>query len=146
MKVRECMTKDVQMLRPENTVQEAARLMAECDVGSLPINDGERLVGMVTDRDIVVRAVCEGKGPDTSLREVMSPEIMYCFEDDDAKAVAQNMADIRVRRLPVMSRDKKLVGIIAIGDLASEKNVRLVGQAICGISKPGGAHDQMARH
>lgn len=146
MKVRECMTKDVQMLRPENTVQEAARLMAECDVGSIPVNDGERLVGMVTDRDIVVRAICEGKGPDTLLREVMSPEIMYCFEDDDAKAVAQNMADIRVRRLPVMSRDKKLVGIIAIGDLASEKNSRLVGQAICGISKPGGAHDQMARH
>lgn len=146
MKIRECMTKDVQMLRPENTVQDAARLMADCDVGSVPITDGDRLIGMVTDRDIVVRAVCEGKGPSTSLREVMSPEIMYCFEDDDAKAVAQNMSDIKVRRLPVMSRDKRLVGIIAIGDLASEKNARLVGQALCGISKPGGAHDQMATH
>lgn len=147
MKIRDCMTQEVKMLRPDNTVQDAAKLMAECDIGVVPINDGERLVGMVTDRDIVVRAVCAGKGPEASLRDVMSPEIMYCFEDDDARQVAQNMADIKVRRLPVMSRDKRLVGIVAIGDLASEeKNAKLVGQAMCGISRPGGAHDQTTSH
>ncbi|MFP5304333.1 MAG: CBS domain-containing protein, partial [Gammaproteobacteria bacterium] len=91
MKIRECMSKDVRMLRPDNTVQDAAKLMAECDTGVVPINDGERLVGMVTDRDLVVRAICEGKGPETPLRDVMSPEILYCFEDEDIKHVAKNM-------------------------------------------------------
>ncbi|MEW6167806.1 MAG: CBS domain-containing protein [Pseudomonadota bacterium] len=146
MEIRECMSKDVRMLGPDDTVQDAAKLMAECDTGVVPINDGERLVGMVTDRDLVVRALCEGKGGETPLRDVMSPEILYCFEDEDIKHVAKNMADVQVRRLPVMNRDKRLVGIVSVGDLARSQDTKTVGSAMCGISRPGGAHDQVAAH
>ena len=93
---------------------------------------------MITDRDIAVRAVALGKGPQTPVREVMSPEVMYCFEDDDTDAIARNMADIKVRRLPVVNRDKRLVGIIALGDLAVVEGPRAAGEAVSGISRPGG--------
>ena len=103
---------------------------------------------MITDRDIAVRAVALGKGPQTPVREVMSPEVMYCFEDDDTDAIARNMADIKVRRLPVVNRDKRLVGIIALGDLAVVEGPRAAGEAVSGISRPGGVHSQTggARH
>ena len=118
MRVAEVMTRDVRLIEPNQTIRDAARLMAEMDAGIMPVREGDRLVGMITDRDIAVRAVAQGRGPDTPVREVMTDEVKYCFEDDDTDAVARNMAEIQVRRLPVLTRDKRLVGIISLGDLA----------------------------
>jgi CBS domain-containing protein len=148
MRVFEAMTRDVRVALPEQTIQGAAKMMGDMDAGVLPVREGDRLVGMITDRDIAVRAVALGKGPQTPVREVMSPEVMYCFEDDDTDAVARNMADIKVRRLPVVNRDKRLVGIIALGDLAVVEGPRAAGEAVSGISRPGGVHSQTggARH
>lgn len=146
MKVGECMTRDVRTLSPDDTIQDAARLMAECDFGAVPVAESDRLVGMVTDRDIVVRAVGEGRGANCKLRDVMSAKVLYCFDDEDARHVARNMADVQVRRLPVVNRDKRLVGILAIGDLAFSKDVEGVGVAVCGISRPGGETSQSAAH
>lgn len=142
MRVSEVMTRDVRIATPDQTLQEAARMMADVDAGILPVGDGDRLVGMITDRDITVRAVAEGKGPQTPVREVMSSEVKYCFEDDDTQDVARNMADIQVRRLPVVNQDKRLVGIIALGDIAVTEGGRPAGEALSGISEPGGSHPQ----
>ena len=118
MRVAEGMTRDVRLIEPNQTIRDAARLMAEMDAGIMPVREGDRLVGMITDRDIAVRAVAQGRGPDTPVREVMTDEVKYCYEDDDTNDVARNMADIQVRRLPVLTREKRLVGIISLGDLA----------------------------
>jgi CBS domain-containing protein len=142
MRVSEVMTRDVRIATPDQTLQEAARMMAEVDAGILPVGDGDRLVGMITDRDIAVRAVAEGKGPQTPVREVMTDEVKYCFEDDDTQDVARNMAEIQVRRLPVVNRDKRLVGIIGLGDIAVTEGGRPAGEALSGISEPGGPHSQ----
>jgi len=142
MKVSEVMTRDVQLIEPTQTIREAARLMAEMDAGIMPVREGDRLVGMITDRDITVRAVAEGKGPDTSVREVMTEDVKYCYEDDDTDDVARNMGDIQVRRLPVLTRDKRLVGIISLGDLAVSDGSGRAGEAVAGISQPGGQHSQ----
>ncbi len=102
----------------------------------------DRLVGMITDRDIAIRAVAEGKGPDTSVREVMTQDVKYCFEDEDTDDVVRNMADQQVRRLPVVNRDKRLVGILSLGDLAVMEGARPAGEALAGVSQPGGEHSQ----
>jgi CBS domain-containing protein len=94
MKVSDVMTRDVELIEPTQTIRNAARLMAEMDAGIMPVREGDRLVGMITDRDIAVRAVAEGKGPDTAIREVMTADVKYCYEDDDTNDVARNMADI----------------------------------------------------
>ena len=141
MKVSEVMTRDVRLIEPTQSIREAARLMAEMDAGIMPVRESDRLVGMITDRDIAVRAVAEGKGPDTPIREVMTDDVKYCYEDDDTGDVARNMADIQVRRLPVLTRDKRLVGIISLGDMAMSDGGR-VGDAVAGISQPGGQHSQ----
>jgi CBS domain-containing protein len=142
MKVSEVMTKDVRLIEPTQTIREAARLMAEMDAGIMPVREGDRLVGMITDRDIAVRAVAEGKGPDTPIREVMTDDVKYCYEDDDTGDVARNMADIQVRRLPVLTREKRLVGIISLGDVATSEDSSRAGEAVAGISQPGGQHSQ----
>lgn len=142
MKVSEVMTRDVRLIEPTQTIRDAAKLMAELDAGIMPVREGDRLVGMITDRDIAVRAVAQGRGPDTAVREVMTDEVLYCFEDDDTAAVERNMADIQVRRLPVLTRDKRLVGIISLGDLAMSDKAAKVGAAVAGISQPGGQHSQ----
>jgi CBS domain-containing protein len=142
MKVSEVMTRDVQLIEPTRTIRDAAKLMVEMDAGIMPIREGDRLVGLITDRDIAVRAVAEGKGPDTSIREVMTQDVKYCYEDDDTNDVARNMADIQVRRLPVLTREKRLVGIISLGDMAVSDESRRVGEAVAGISQPGGQHSQ----
>src|SRR5688500_3847927 len=119
MQVRDAMTRDVRIANPGQPIRDVARVMAEIDAGSMPVGENDRLVGMITDRDITVRAVAQGKGPDTLVRDVMSAEqVLYCFEDEDIDEVAKNMADVKVRRLPVVNRDKRLVGIISLGDLA----------------------------
>jgi CBS domain-containing protein len=142
MKVSEVMTKDVRLIEPTQTIREAARLMAELDTGIMPVREGDRLVGMITDRDIAVRAVAQGRGPDTSVRDVMTDDVKYCYEDDDTDDVARNMADIQVRRLPVLTRDKRLVGIISLGDMAVTDEAGTAGEAVAGISQPGGQHSQ----
>jgi CBS domain-containing protein len=144
MKVCDAMTADVCLVDPGQTIREAARMMAERDIGALPVGQNDRLVGMVTDRDIAVRAVAEGRGPDTQISEVMSNEVMYCFDDDDLDDVAANMGHIQVRRLPVVNRDKRLVGIVSIGDVAACEDAGKAGKAVAGISTPGGMHSQTA--
>jgi CBS domain-containing protein len=136
------MTQDVRLIEPHQTIRDAARLMAEMDAGIMPVREGDRLVGMITDRDIAVRAVAQGRGPDTPVREVMTDEVKYCYEDDDTNDVARNMADILVRRLPVLTREKRLVGIISLGDLAVTDEAGKAGEAVAGVSQPGGQHSQ----
>ena len=142
MQIKEAMSDDVRISSPNQTIREAAKMMAEIDAGVLPVGDNDRLVGMITDRDIAIRAVAAGKGPDTPVRDVMSKEVNYCFEDDDIDDVAQNMADIKLRRLPVLNRDKRLVGIVSLGDIAMVDGPANAGEALCGISEPGGKHSQ----
>jgi CBS domain-containing protein len=140
MQVSEAMSGDVQIADPNQPIRDAARLMAQIDAGVLPVGENDRLVGMITDRDIAIRAVGAGKGPATPVRDIMSEDVKYCFEDDDLDEVAQNMADIKVRRLPVLNRDKRLVGILSLGDIALTDGPRSAGNALCGISEPGGEH------
>src|SRR5215471_994511 len=110
MRVSEAMTQDVRLASADHTIEEAARAMAGIDTGALPVSDGGRLVGMITDRDIVIRAVAAGKGPQTKVSEVMTPDLIYCFDDQEVEEVAKNMADAQVRRLPVINHDMELVG------------------------------------
>lgn len=142
MKVSEAMTPDVMIADPSQNICDAAKMMADLDTGVLPVGENDRLVGMITDRDIAIRAVAAGKPPTTPVRDVMSKEVKYCFEDEDLDEVAQNMADIKVRRLPVLNHDKRLVGIVSLGDMALTSGPQPVGGALCGISEPGGAHSQ----
>jgi CBS domain-containing protein len=142
MQVSEAMTRDVRVADPGQTIREVARTMAELDAGVMPVGENDRLVGMITDRDIAVRGVAEGKGPDTPVRDVMTTDITYCFEDEDVQEVARTMAANQVRRLPVVNRDKRLVGIISLGDVAVMQGPDAAGAAIGGISQPGGAHSQ----
>jgi CBS domain-containing protein len=133
------MSRDVRLANPGQTIRDVAKIMADIDAGSVPVSDNDRLVGMITDRDIAVRAVAQGKGPDTPVREVMSQEVKYCYDDEELDHVAKNMGDIRVRRLPVVNREKRLVGIVSLGDVAL-KGEKAAGKAVKGISKPGGPH------
>ena len=142
MKVSKCMTRDVQLASPTQTIREAARMMAELDAGALPVQQDDRLVGMITDRDIAIRAVAEGRLPDTPIREVMSREVLYCFDDQEIEDVARNMGEVKVRRLPVVNRDKRLVGIVSLGDLALKEDQTMTGSAVAKISKQGGRHSQ----
>lgn len=144
MKVSEAMTRDVRIARPDQTICEAASAMADIDAGIMPVGDHDRLVGMLTDRDIAIRAVALGKGPDTMVRDVMSSDVKYCFEDEDADEVCRNLADQKIRRIPVVNRDKRLVGILSLGDLARSAPEHEVGATLSAISSPGGAHSQSA--
>jgi CBS domain-containing protein len=143
MKVKDVMTTDVVIARPDQSIAEAARMMAQCDSGALPVGEDDRLVGMITDRDIAIRAIAKDRGPDTPIREAMSKEVLYCFQDEDVEHVADNMGEQQVRRLPVLDRDKRLVGIVSLGDLATNSKPKTSGQAIAAISRPGGPHDQV---
>src|SRR6516165_6484517 len=142
MQVSEAMTNDVRIASPNQTIRDAARLMAQIDAGVLPVGENDRLVGMITDRDIAIRAIGADKGPQTPIREIMSKEVMYCFDDDELDDIVQNMADIKVRRLPVLDHNKRLVGILSLGDIALTDGAGSAGSALCGISEPGGEHSQ----
>jgi len=139
------MTHQVCVAHPRQSIRDAARVMAEIDAGVLPVGEDGRLVGMITDRDIAVRAVAQGKGPYTAVREVMTVDVKYCYEDEDVGHVARNMGELKVRRLPVVDREKRLVGIIALGDLAVAGDTEPTAVAITGISQPGGDHCQSRR-
>ena len=143
MKVSEVMSRKVEMARPEDSIQRAAQMMGRIDAGILPVADGDRLIGMITDRDIAVRGVGEGRNPtDTPVNEVMTREVKYCFEDDDVGDVATNMAELQVRRLPVVNRNKRLTGIVSLGDIARDHEPAQAGAALQHISKKGGQHTQ----
>ena len=141
MQIREAMTPDVRTVTPGTTLREAAHLMAGIDAGVLPVSEGDRLVGMVTDRDIAVRGVAEGCGPEARVCDIMSREVKYCFDDAEADEVLVNMAEIQVRRMPVVDHDKRLVGIISLADLDREEPARS-GHALRHITEPGGNHNQ----
>jgi len=142
MQVSEAMTREVCLADPNQTICEVAQSMQDIDAGAVPVGENDRLIGMITDRDIAVRAVAAGKGPDTPVREVMSPQVMYCYADEDLDDVAKNMAGLRLRRLPVVDRKKRLVGILSLADLAMVESNRVAGSALSSISQPGGPHSQ----
>ncbi|HYG88345.1 MAG TPA: CBS domain-containing protein [Azospirillum sp.] len=138
MQIREIMTKDVQIASPDDSLHKAAQLMRDCDIGVLPVGENDRLVGMLTDRDITVRAVAANKTPDQcKVRDVMSTEVRYVFDDQTTEEVARDMGNLQIRRLPVANRDKRLVGIVSLGDLAVEiQNQDEAERALSEISKP----------
>lgn len=136
MKIRDVMTEVVDLVDPETKITDAARKMRDNDVGALPVGDGDHLVGLLTDRDIVVRAIAESKDPGSyTVRETMSERIFYCFDDQTAGEVAANMGEIQIRRLPVVDRDKRLVGIVSLGDLSTGGANREAGEALGRISE-----------
>jgi len=119
MNIQDLMTKDVELIDPATTMRDAAQRMRDEDIGALPVGENDRLVGMVTDRDIVARGVASDRAPsECTVRDVMSEGVYYCFEDEDAQRASDVMAEHKVRRLPVLNRDKRLVGVIAMADLA----------------------------
>ena len=144
MQVKELMTSDVRIASADQSICETAQIMADTDFGSLPVSENDRLVGVITDRDIAVRAVAKHKSPDTPVREVMSPDVLYCYEDDDADEVARNMGENQVRRMPVLNRSKRLVGIVALSDLWARLQKDTAVEALADISKPGGPKSQTA--
>ncbi|MEX0760118.1 MAG: CBS domain-containing protein [Tistlia sp.] len=141
MNVNECMTKDVKVCAPTSTIRDAAATMKQIDSGILPVAENDRMIGMITDRDIAIRAVAENRGPDTPVREAMTQEVLYCFDDQDVEEVARQMSKLQVRRMPVVSRDKRLVGMISLGDIAKADDDE-AGEALKGVTQPGGRHVQ----
>ena len=128
MKISEVMTREVQTIQPDQPVQEAASFMLNADAGSIPVTDGERLVGMITDRDIAVRGIAKGHGPDTPVRELMTNDIICARIDQDIEEVATKMSEAQVRRLPVIDDNKRMVGILSFGDIAHAAPPRQAGE------------------
>jgi len=139
MLVKQCMIRDVQLASPETTIKEAAQKMRDGDFGALPVAENDRLIGMVTDRDIVIRAVSEGKDPNsTKVTDCMTKQVLYCYEDQTLEEVAKNLGDNQIRRVPVLSREKRLVGIVALGDIAtSDVSPNKVEETLSDISQRG---------
>ena len=142
MRISEVMTSDVQTINADQTAREAASFMLRAEAGSIPVLEGDKVIGMITDRDIAVRGVAEGRGPDTPVRELMSDGIICAHEDDDVATVARRMSEEQVRRLPVLDSDDKLCGIVSLGDLARETGGEEAQEAFEGVSQTGGSHQQ----
>ena len=137
MKISEIMTRQAEVIHPTATIKEAAEKMKSLDVGPLPVSDGTRLLGVVTDRDITIRATAAGHGPDTKVQDVMTPEVEFVYEDQDTDDAAKLMAEKQIRRLVVLTRDKRLAGIVSLADLAVDtKEDKLMGQTLESISEP----------
>lgn len=138
MKIRDIMTKNPEVVRPDATIDEAARMMKHLDVGSLPVCNGTRVLGMITDRDITIRATAVGHDPNTThVQDIMSHDIQYCYDDQDVKEAAKLMSENQIRRLPIVDRDKNLVGIVSLGDISVDaNNDRMSGDTLEDISKP----------
>lgn len=142
MKVSDVMTRDVKTVRPDQTAKDAAKFMLSEDAGSMPVSDGDRLIGMITDRDIAVRGVALGYGPDTPVSELMTDEIICVREDEDVEEVATKMSRAQVRRLPVLDANERLCGIVSLGDLSRETDDETAHQALEGVSASGDKHSQ----
>jgi len=135
--LKDVMTRKVHVIDPNTTIGEAAKKMRDGDFGMLPVGENDRMIGAISDRDIAIRAVAEGKGPDTKVREVMSDGIAWAYDDDSVEKAAKIMSDRQVRRLPVVNHDKRLVGIVALGDFAVQSSeLQPASKALCEISKP----------
>jgi CBS domain-containing protein len=143
MRVSELMSTEVQLCTPDDTLRDAAEAMGALGVGLLPVTDTKRLVGMISDRDIAVRGVGMGRGPEARVGDVMSTEVLYCFADQTLDDVAANMGDQQIRRLPVLDRKKQLVGIISLGDIARASADGQCGEALSRISQPSAQHAQV---
>lgn len=140
MKVADVMTRDVRLASPDDTLQAIASRMADEDIGFLPVGENDRLVGTITDRDIVARAVAHGMDGKSCVRDAMTHDVMYCFEDESIDDVIHNMSDIQVRRMPVIDRNKRLVGVVSMADAAIKYNPAVTGAAMCGVMQPEGFH------
>ncbi|HUO97444.1 MAG TPA: CBS domain-containing protein [Rhizomicrobium sp.] len=140
MKVREAMSRGAHVISAGETLKKAAQIMAQEDLGFLPVEENDRLVGMITDRDIVTRCIAQGQDGSARVRDAMTMDVRYCFEGDDIDDVIENMADIQVRRLPVLSSGKRLVGILSLADVARAYSPDAVGVAFSGVVSPGGMH------
>ena len=137
MQLSNIMSHDVEVISPDSTIQDAADKMKSLDVGSLPVCDGTRLLGMLTDRDIAVRAVAAGCPPSTSVRDAMTPYVTCCFDDEDVQRAAKVMQEKQIRRLPVLNHDKRLVGIVSLGDIATQTGDKtLSGKSLEEVSQP----------
>lgn len=142
MKVSDVMTSSVETVSPDQTAQEAAAFMLSADTGSIPVTEGEKLVGIVTDRDIAVRGIAKGHGPNTLVRDLMSADLICARTDDDVADVATRMSEAQVRRLPVIDADERLCGVVSLGDLSRETDPSTASEALMGVSKSGGEHRQ----
>lgn len=142
MKISEVMTREVETVRPDQTAQEAANFMLQGDAGSIPVIEGDRLIGMITDRDIAIRGVAKGHGPETLVRDLMTSGLICARDDDDVDEVATKMSEAQVRRLPVIDASETLVGIVSLGDLSRETDGEAAHEALEGVSAEGGQHQQ----
>jgi CBS domain-containing protein len=138
MQLKDVMTRDVRVVDSRTPLREVARLMKDLDVGPVPVLEGHRLVGMVTDRDITVRATAEGKDPNTTpVGEIVTPDVVYGFEDQDVDEAAKLMSEKQIRRLVVLNHEQRLVGIVSLGDIAKDTgDRRMAGEALEKISMP----------
>lgn len=136
-KIKELMSQDVQVISPDETIREAAQQMLKGNFGMMPVGENDRLIGSISDRDIVIRAVASGKDTGTKVREVMSEGIYWAYEDDSVSEVAKLMSEHQIRRLPIVNADKRLVGIVALGDFAVDnEDIAVAGDALAEISQP----------
>ena len=136
-KLKDVMTRDVKVISPDATIREAARTMLEGDFGMMPVGENDRMMGAISDRDITIRGVAEGKDSNTKVRDVMSEGITWAYDDDSVEEAARIMSEHQIRRLPVVNRDKRLVGIVALGDFAVESaDIEPAAEAHSEISKP----------
>jgi CBS domain-containing protein len=142
MRVSEAMTRAVRVCKPGQSILACAKAMADLDTGVLPVGEDNRLIGMITDRDIAIRAVAAGKGPQTPVGEVMSREVLFCYDDQDLEYVAKSMGEARVRRVPVIDRAKRLVGIVSLADVALKHDAGAAAAAIAALCRHGGPHSQ----
>lgn len=140
MKVSEAMNRGARIIDANDTLRKAAEIMTKEDIGFLPVAENDRLIGMITDRDIVTRCVAQGKDGQSRVRDAMTKDVKYCFMHDDLDAVMENMAEIQVRRLPVVDSDKQLVGVLSLADAARCYSPDTVGIAFSGVVAPGGEH------
>lgn len=135
--LKDVMSRDVKVIGPDMTIREAARTMCDGDFGMMPVGENDRMIGTISDRDIAIRAVAEGKGPATKVREIMSAGICWAYDDDSVEHAAKLMSEHQVRRLPVVNRDKRLVGIVALGDFAIDSSqIEPAAEALSKISEP----------
>ena len=135
--IKDMMSRDVKVVSPDMTIMEAARTMCTGDFGMMPVGENDRMIGAISDRDIAIRAVAEGKGPGTKVREIMSTGICWAYDDDTVEHAVKLMSERQVRRLPVVDHDKRLVGIVALGDLAVDRSeIQPAAKALSKISEP----------
>ncbi len=142
MKIRDLMTTKLETVTADQSAKDAASFMLSADTGSIPVCDDGKVIGMITDRDIAVRGVAHGHGPEASVRDLMSGDVVCAREEDDVAAIAQKMSDAQVRRLPVVDGDGKLVGMVSLGDLSREASNSAASQVLEGVSASGGQHQQ----